>query len=43
MPKKSPARAIHCAQHQRLTMSERQFARETGTTWINGFSGALFR
>jgi hypothetical protein len=43
MPKKSPTRAIHCAKHQCLTMTRRQFARGTGTTPTNGFSGALFR
>jgi hypothetical protein len=31
MPKKSSARAIHCAQHQYLTMNPRQRAREIGT------------
>jgi hypothetical protein len=32
MPKKSPARTIRCAQHQRLTMIVPQLARGSGTT-----------
>jgi hypothetical protein len=43
MPKKSPPRAIHCAQHECLTMTRRQFASGNGTTPISGFSGALSR
>jgi hypothetical protein len=43
MPKKSPSWVIHCAQHECLTMSRRQFARGTGTTRISGFPGTFFR
>jgi hypothetical protein len=35
--------AIHCAQHEYLTIARRQFARGNSTTPTIGFSGALFR